>query len=46
MSDPRNPKRPDGEAGSNWVRCRDCGREARKIVAIRHRKSCRARRPR
>lgn len=39
MSDKRNPKRPAGEAGANWVRC-NCGRAARSLKLIRHRKDC------
>lgn len=43
MSDPRKPQRPDGDAGSNWVRCKTCGREAAKLRLIRHAKQCPAR---
>lgn len=38
--DPRNPKRPDGDAGANWVRCRECGRGAPSLKLLRHAKSC------
>lgn len=41
--DPRNPKRPEGEQGANWARCRECGRAAHKIKEIRHTKLCRNR---
>ncbi len=37
---PRNAKRPEGDAGSNWAVCRNCGREAHTFKAIRHRKYC------
>lgn len=40
MSDPRNPKRPEGESGENWAKCRQCNRAAVKIVLIRHTKKC------
>jgi hypothetical protein len=40
--DPRKPVRPEGDAGSNWVQCRGCGRGAYKMSLIRHDKSCRA----
>jgi len=43
--DPRNPKRPEGDAGSNWVRCRECGRQAHQIKLIRHVQGCRAANP-
>lgn len=42
-ADPRKPERPDGEAGSNWARCRECGRGGYKISLIRHAKHCRSR---
>jgi hypothetical protein len=38
--DPRKPKRPDGDAGSNWAHCHDCGRGAPKAKLIRHSKHC------
>ncbi len=38
--DPRKPKRPEGDAGSNWARCRECGREAHKLRDLRHAKYC------
>lgn len=43
--DPRNPKRPDGDAGSNWAVCLECGRGGKRLKAIQHRKHCRAFRP-
>jgi hypothetical protein len=39
--DPRNPKRPEGCEGDNWVRCRNCGRSAVALRLIRHTKLCR-----
>jgi hypothetical protein len=38
--DPRNPKRPDGEAGANWAQCHGCGRGGPGIGFIRHRQGC------
>ena len=38
--DPRNPKRPDGDAGSNWTKCLHCGRGAAKMREIVHAKGC------
>ena len=38
--DPRNPKRPDGDAGSNWAECVRCHRCAPKAKLIRHTKGC------
>jgi hypothetical protein len=40
--DPRNPKRPDGDAGANWCVCRSCLRGAHHMRDIRHTKACRA----
>lgn len=42
QADPRNPKRPDGDAGSNWVQCRECRRGAPTLRLLRHAKSCSA----
>jgi hypothetical protein len=39
-ADPRNPQRPDGEAGANWAHCRRCARGAHHMRDIRHRKRC------
>lgn len=43
MSDPRNPKRPDGPEGDSWAICRGCMRGARHVRDIRHAKKCRGR---
>jgi hypothetical protein len=40
QSDPRNPKRPDGEAGANWAHCRSCDRGGPGLSFIRHRAGC------
>lgn len=40
QADPRNPKRPNGEAGANWAQCRSCGRGSHKLGLIRHAKYC------
>lgn len=38
--DPRNPRRPAGEAGANWCECRHCGRGGSSIAEIRHQPHC------
>jgi len=38
QADPRAPKRPEGEAGANWVCCRSCGRSAPTMRLLRHAK--------
>lgn len=38
--DPRNPKRPEGEAGANWASCNTCGRGGPGMSFVRHRASC------
>jgi len=43
VSDPRNPKRPDGPDGDSWAICRGCMRGAPHVNAIRHAKKCRGR---
>lgn len=42
QADPRKPVRPEGEAGANWVRCRQCWREAPTLKLLRHAKHCAA----
>lgn len=42
--DPRKPQRPDGDAGSNWCVCNECGRQGKSARAIQHRKGCALRR--
>lgn len=42
QADPRNPKRPDGDVGSNWVKCRECCRGAPTLRLLRHAKGCSA----
>jgi hypothetical protein len=42
--DPRNPARPDGDAGNNWAYCVECGRAAHHARDIRHTKRCPTRR--
>ncbi|HEX8851178.1 MAG TPA: hypothetical protein VF761_16755 [Gemmatimonadaceae bacterium] len=43
MSDPRNPKRPEGPEGDSWAICRGCMRGAPHVRDIRHKKHCRGR---
>ena len=45
QADPRDPKRPDGDAGSNRVVCRQCWRESPTLRLLRHEDGCRAAEP-
>ena len=39
QADPRKPRRPAGDLGANWVRCRECDRSAPTLKLLRHAKS-------